>query len=90
MRQEVTVPMTINHRSQDKIPVKVGDTVVGWVLEVRITYILDGQEHTQVVMDIEDDALAWGISAHMETQRPIFSVFFPRTAHDTHDIFGVR
>jgi hypothetical protein len=81
--------MSINHHPGDEIPVKVGDTIVGWVTEVRATYVLDDQEYTMVVTEIEDSIVAAAIQEHIQTQRPVFSIVFPRTPGDLDHIFKV-
>lgn len=87
---QVTVPMSINHHPGDQIPVTAGEhQVVGRVIEVRAVYILDGIEHTQVTVEVEDAVIATAITFHTETGLPPFSIFFPRTPNDIDHIFKV-
>lgn len=89
MQLQVTVGMEINFHPGDQIPVLYCGEVVGKVEEVRATYVLDGQEYTQVTVEVMDDAVRIALSEHIDTQQPVFSIYFPRTPNDIDHIFKV-
>lgn len=90
MQLQVTIGMEINFHPGDQIPVVDAEKrVIGHVVEVRAVYVLDGQEHTQVTVEVEDSEVQRGIALYTETQRPVFGIFFPRTPNDIDHIFKV-
>lgn len=64
--------------------------VVGHVVSVRSAYILDGQVHTKVVVNVRDDVVQSAIRTHMETQKPVLYVHFPRKIEDIEMMFSAR
>jgi hypothetical protein len=64
--------------------------VVGHVVSVRSAYILDEQVHTEVVVNVRDDVVQSAIRAHMETQKPVLHIHFPRKIEDIEMMFRVR
>jgi hypothetical protein len=79
MQQSIVVPMKINHQLGDEVPVVLENgVVVGRVTHVRAVYILDGIEHTEVQVEVRDDAAVIAMKAYAEIPRPRLHMFFPR------------
>jgi hypothetical protein len=79
---KVTFTMEVNWDPDDKIPVVMGDRVVGMVTNVEAMYVLDNVTHYEITVLVENAAVkAAAMGAALDPIPPL-RMFFPRPVNE--------
>jgi hypothetical protein len=83
IRTAIQLAFEVRFEPGDKIPVVLGEKVVGMVESIEPIFVLDGVIHYAITFLLEDEALRIAQAHYVFDGTPPLKVFFPRPLDQT-------